>query len=185
VGGCPVASIQPEVRRYPRTLTEVPPLRGFSGRVGRTLAAIPLTIRDAFPGVGSLLGAIFGGGVLRNGGLRGGSVAVSISDATVALHGVMFIPGVRVSGRLVQAAMPGAIRGHLQISGPAAARGTLTVHGPTVTGRLGGRAVRATMHLSLSDLTFSARAAAVGLGRQWPESRPTLQLTSAARRSSS
>ena len=72
------------------------------------------------------------------GGLRAGYVRAG--EETLDLHGVVYVPGVRVRGRIVFSNRP---HGVLHVSGRAAARGRLVFRRDgSVTGRLGGRRVR-------------------------------------------
>ena len=134
---CP-AGLDPPVRplvRPPRSLREVPQARRYRGRVGRTLNAVGLTQTDALvAGLGAEID-----GSSRVGGVRRGVIAVS--QRAISLRGVEFVPGVRVTGSF-------PFRGssaRLRVTGRAAARGRLTItRGGRVTGRLGGRRIRAT-----------------------------------------
>jgi hypothetical protein len=171
-GSCPSSPLLVGVRRFPLSLREVTPVRGVGGRVGSTLASLILTIQDATPDFTSTLGSIFTGAVLRKAGLRGGSAALSEGGEKLVLHGVSFIPGVRVSGSLTHFASERGVRGRLQIGGRAAARGTLTVQGGTVVGRLAGHPVRTRLKLNLFALTFRARAASSAQAADLPGAAP-------------
>jgi pimeloyl-ACP methyl ester carboxylesterase len=133
---CP-AGIRPPLApllRPPRSLREVPRARRYGGRVGRTLNAVALTQSDALTaGLGAQLD-----GLTRVAGVRRGTIAVS--DRAISLRGVELVPGVRVTGSFPS---QGNVA-HLRITGRAAARGRLRLtRGGTVTGRLGGRRIRA------------------------------------------
>ena len=109
------------------------------GRRGRTVTAVGLTLADALDQLlsASLL-ARFEQSVLRVGGLRAGYVRAG--EETLDLHGVVYVPGVRLRGRIVFSNRP---HGVLRVSGRAAARGRLVFRRDgSVTGRLGGRRVR-------------------------------------------
>ena len=114
----------------PARLGDVDPPAGLSGRTGRTLAAVALTVEDV------ARASQFGVG--RGGGLRGGRFAAR--GLGVVLRGYSFVAGVRVSGRL--RARTRGHAGRLRIRGKDAAAGRLrlTQRG-TLTGRLGGRRV--------------------------------------------
>jgi hypothetical protein len=80
----------------------------------------------------SLLGNPFG--TIQGGGLRGGRYFETTK--TIALRGVVFIPGVRVTGHVSEG---GAAT--LSISGKAASQGHIRIARGRVTGVLGGRPV--------------------------------------------
>ena len=133
---CP-AGIGPALRPLgapPRSLSRVPRARRYGGRVGRTLNAVALTRDDALVvGVGAQIDSRS-----RIAGMRRGTIAVS--ERAITLRGVEHVRGVRVTGSFPFAGS----RARLRITGRAAARGRLTLtRSGTVTGRLGGRRVRA------------------------------------------
>jgi len=113
----------------PETLRRVAPLRGLRGRVGRTAAAIGVTVDDlAF----SLSPAFLS---YSGGGLRGGSFAVR--RASVVVRRFSAIRGMWITG----SARGGVLR--LRIGGRAAAPGRAAMRsGGRLRGRLGGRAIR-------------------------------------------
>ncbi len=120
----------------PAQLGAVKPLHGVAGKRGRTLAAALLTLDDLYREYYTI-------SVLlthpRAGGLRGGSW--SARRGRLELRGYTLVPGVAASGRLRNVDHPA---GTLKLSGVSAARGTLKLAaGGTVTGRLGGKRVRA------------------------------------------
>jgi hypothetical protein len=99
--------------------------------VGRTAGAIDATMD--FLALALSPAVDFDG---RGGGLRGGRYAVR---RRLTLDDVVVVPGVRVSGRERRG---GALR--LRVRGSSAARGTVVVtRRGRLTGRLGGRRVRA------------------------------------------
>lgn len=128
-GDCPrVATGVPAALPPPSTLARVLPAEGLRGRVGRTAAAIGMTVHDlAF----ALSPAFFD---YSGGGLRGGSFAVR--GGRLQLRRLEAVPGVRLTG----SARGGALR--LRVTGPGAAHGRvrLTAAG-VLRGRLGGRRV--------------------------------------------
>jgi hypothetical protein len=129
----------------PARLRAVPPLPGTHGRVGRTAAAIGVTVDDL---VFSLSPAFL---AYSGGGLRGGSFAVKAQRVVMkrfsAIRGV-WITGSASRGRL-----------HLQVGGRAAARGRVTLRrGGRLRGRLGGRRVNA----RLSGIASIASAGSPG-----------------------
>ena len=128
----------------PRRLSDVSPLGG-SGRPGRTLGAVRLTLVDvAEDSVTELIFDVDDTDRARGGGLRAGHYRIDERN-TVTLDGVAFVPGVTVSGRLEHFGERNQ-RGRLRVSGGAAARGVLRLRGGRVRGRLGGRPVRAGLY---------------------------------------
>jgi pimeloyl-ACP methyl ester carboxylesterase len=125
----------------PASLGQVAPAHRFSGRIGRTLDAVVLTLADftrqeterILNAVASEnLGALSS---LRVGGLRAGWA--QIASGKVALHGYSYVPGVRVSGTLAGSSAL------LYVGGAAAAHGTLRLRSHLqLTGTLGGEQVR-------------------------------------------
>jgi hypothetical protein len=69
---------------------------------------------------------------------------------------VVFVPGVRVSGSIENFAL-GRQRGRLRISGSAAPHGVLAIRRRRVSGRLGGRRVRARLNAPSAVVAMSAR----------------------------
>lgn len=129
----------PPLPPFPRSLAKVEAEPQIGGRRGRTVTAVGLTLADALDQLlsASLL-ARFEQSVLRVGGLRAGYVRAG--EETLDLHGVVYVPGVRLRGRIVFSNRP---HGVLHVSGRAAARGRLVFRRDgSVTGRLGGRRVR-------------------------------------------
>ncbi len=128
----------------PRRLSDVSPLGG-TGRAGRTLAAVRLTLVDvAEDSVTELIFDLDDSDRARGGGLRAGHYRID-EDNTLTLDGVAFVPGVKVSGRLEHFGERRQ-RGQLRVSGGAAARGLLRLRGGRVSGRLGGHPVRAGLY---------------------------------------
>jgi pimeloyl-ACP methyl ester carboxylesterase len=128
----------------PLTLREVPPAPGTRGIRGRALGALALTLRDV--GSDSLTQLIFDPDdpdLARGGGLRAGRYRLG-GNGTLRLTGVVFVPGVRVSGRLRRFGERGQ-RGSLRLSGPVTPDGALRVRGRRVVGRLGGQRVRTSL----------------------------------------
>ena len=124
------------LRRPPRSLRELRPARGFRGRVGRTLTAIGATRDDALV---TALGLELDGLARRTGAVRHGTIA--ITNTGVALRGVEYVPGVRVSGTFPDQGKGNTAR--LRITGRAAARGVVTlIRGGRVRGRIGGKRIR-------------------------------------------
>jgi hypothetical protein len=142
----------------PTSLSRVTPARGVGGARGRALTALALTLRDV--GEDALTSFILDQrdpDLARGGGLRGGRYRI---DGNNVLHllGVVFVPGVRVSGSIERF---GGRRqkGRLRLAGRV--RGSLKLRGRTVSGRLGGKRVRA--ELSARAASSDLRAAAARL----------------------
>ena len=145
-GDCPrVGTGVPAAELPPVSLRRLAPLRGLRGRVGRTAAAVGVTIDDlAF----SLSPAFLS---YRGGGLRGGSFRVR--RGRVLVKRFEAIRGVWVTG----AARRGLLR--LRVGGRAAARGRVSLRsGGRLRGRLGGRRVNVRLP------GYGAAAAASGAG---------------------
>jgi hypothetical protein len=110
----------------PATIGALRPTR-LAGRPGRTLSALAVTLA----GIAFDAGA-HGRETFRLPGLRGGYVRAT--RRTLELHDVVWIQGVRVSGRLDSRG-----RGTVTVSGPKAAPGTVTYRRGGASGTLGGR----------------------------------------------
>jgi TAP-like protein len=133
----------------PRRLSSVLPLRGTRGVRGRTLAATKLTLLDVFKD--SLTTLVFGADETdraRGGGLRAGRYRIGTDD-TAELHGVAYLPGVTVTGR-IERFLTRREHGRLRIGGRAAPHGVLRIDGFKITGRLGGRRVSANLRSPVS-----------------------------------
>jgi pimeloyl-ACP methyl ester carboxylesterase len=130
--------------RAPRSLTALPPAAGVPGPRGRALAAVLATALDARAAALQVLFAGFPGDP-RGGGLRGGHFRAVLRDGGLdaRLYRYGYVPGLRVSGaiRFTQ----GSVSGRVAVTGPGRAgdgRVTLRRDG-SLSGVLGGRAVRA------------------------------------------
>ena len=148
----------------PRRLSAIRPLRGTPGERGRTLAAMKLTLRDVAED--SLTALVFGPGETdraRGGGLRAGHYSIG-SDNTVALHGVAYVPGVTVTGR-IEKFLERRQSGRLRIGGRAGPHGLLKIDRFHITGRLEGRRVNANLRAPVTVLASSARLEAPPLPR--------------------
>ena len=128
-GDCPrVGTGVPEVAPPPARLRRVAPLRALHGRVGRTAAAIGVTVDDLVFALSPAFLSYSGGG------LRGGSFAVRGQRVVVRRYSA--VRGVWVTG----VARRGLLR--LRVGGRAAAHGRVTMRvGGRLRGRLGGRRV--------------------------------------------
>jgi pimeloyl-ACP methyl ester carboxylesterase len=127
----PVRTGVPATAVPPTALDQLAPAAGLSGRVGRTVSAVDATLDDLDFALSPALELRAAGG-----GLRGGSYRVG---RRLRLRGVVVVPGVAVNGRELRT---GSLR--LRVGGGAAARGRVSVsRRGRLTGRLGGRRVRA------------------------------------------
>lgn len=154
----------------PMTLSDVDSDPGTSGRPGRTLAAVRLTLLDGIASLGFRvvqraietrdfrLGKI---GLVKAAGLRRGSYSF-VDSGRLAAHGASYVPGVRVSGWIANLGRTGDLepRGVIRVAGPAAARGTLTVAGGVTRGTLGGHKVSTRLRLGRESILFSFGASA-------------------------
>jgi pimeloyl-ACP methyl ester carboxylesterase len=115
----------------PTSLDQLAPAAGLAGKAGRTVSAVDATLDFVDFALSPAID--FEG---RGGGLRGGTYRFT---RRLTLDGVVVVPGVRVSGRELRS---GALR--LRVRGGAAAHGRVEVsRRGRLTGRLGGRRVRA------------------------------------------
>jgi pimeloyl-ACP methyl ester carboxylesterase len=150
---CPHAGRLHPTPRDPTSLRAVPPAPGTRGRPGRTLAAVRRTYQDALH--------LFFERLLTQpatddsfryaaGGLRAGSSVFTLNRAR--LRRLIYVPGVRVSGRLRSVSIfPDGV---LRVAGRAAAHGTLRIHSGVMVGRLAGRHVRGKLGPDLFDLAL-------------------------------
>ena len=126
---CPKARQDKPAGLAPLSLDEVAPAPGLEDKVGRTAAAVGLTIRDVDE---------FSNITDRGGGLRGGRFR--FLDELI-LTRIVYVPGVEVSGRLDYNS-DGHIVGRITVGGPDAAAGTLRVRpGGRLVGTLDGQPV--------------------------------------------
>ena len=140
---CPRTRRRPAVAPPPpRAVRQVAALHPIAGVRGRTLTALALTLVDVAEDAVTLVGLDEDSSDLaRGGGLRAGRYRID-GRGTLTLHGVSFVPGVRLSGKLKRFATARQ-RGRIRVGGRAAARGLIAVRGGRARGRLGGRRVRA------------------------------------------
>lgn len=115
------------------------PGTGSDDRIGRSITAALLTADDVRRQVIADLLEL-GRLPRRDGGLRGGRVTVA-SSGRMRLRGVVYVPGVKVSGSVPFTAGGARV---LRIRGDRAAHGAITVTRSTITGRVGGRRIRLT-----------------------------------------
>ena len=133
----------PPLPPAPLSLGQLRPAPGASGDRGRAISAVELTLLDVtleFLSAGLTAAALD----LRGGGLRGGwwSLNQGARRPTLRLRQVEYLPGVRVSGAVLN--FGGRTeRARLRVEGPGAPNGVLAIERGRITGRLGGRPVSA------------------------------------------
>ncbi|MFL5826058.1 MAG: alpha/beta hydrolase [Thermoleophilaceae bacterium] len=122
--------------------TEIPPVsqkqarrtRGVRGEAGRTVTAVRATLADA---VVATIAASFGTAgpfaPVHVGGLRAGH-AVGPPFGVMTFHGMSYVPGVRISGRVKLMEGDGSLR----VFGPAAVAGRVALRRGELSGVLGG-----------------------------------------------
>jgi pimeloyl-ACP methyl ester carboxylesterase len=144
----------------PARLAGVPPARGNSGKAGRTLAAVLLTLTDLDRQLALQALAQLGSGSVSSlssidvGGLRSGWA--QFTPGRIVLHGYSYVPGVSVSGVIASA------NAELSVGGRSAAPGALRLgRGRTLSGLLEGRRVSA---VSAGASAFDAHTALSRLG---------------------
>jgi pimeloyl-ACP methyl ester carboxylesterase len=139
----------------PRMLRAVTPARGSAGVRGRALGALGLTLRDVAEDAFTRFAFEGGGEVPRGGGLRAGRYRLEV-DNTLHLHGVVFVPGVRVSG-VVRRFAERRQAGRLRLSGPASPAGVVRLRGRRAAARLAGKTVSAVLATGLRARAVAAR----------------------------
>jgi pimeloyl-ACP methyl ester carboxylesterase len=119
----------------PTNADELSPAANTSGKRGRTVKAVDLTIHDIIDELDLFYA--------DRGGLRGGRFNFD-DDGRIVARAFAYIPGVKISGRLNAFDYQGTLR----VSGSKASRGTITI-GPKglITGMLDGRSVRSRIKL--------------------------------------
>jgi pimeloyl-ACP methyl ester carboxylesterase len=163
----------PPLPPIPHSLAQVDTEPQVGGKRGRTITAVGLTLADALDQL--LSASLFAGfeqNVLRVGGLRAGYVRAG--EDSLEMHGVVYVPGVRVRGRISFSDRP---HGALRITGHAAAKGRLVFRRDgSVTGKLGGRRVR--VSTTARSASRRAQLARGGIRRvlgrigRWPPNVP-------------
>jgi len=165
----------------PLSLGEVSSEPGARGRVGRTLMAVQLTLRD---GADTLWDSpvVTKGPFLRAGGLRGGSYSLDIYSGELTVRRASFVPGVHISGSITNLLRGGDARrdGVLTIGGRTAAAGTLVMRDGLLRGELDGSSVATRLRGSIyggrtigrprSKRASGASSAATGLTSSPPAS---------------
>ncbi|HEX8649180.1 MAG TPA: alpha/beta hydrolase [Thermoleophilaceae bacterium] len=125
------------LRNRPLAPTDVNELKAStntSGKRGRTVKAVDLTVHDVIDELELLYS--------DRGGLRGGSF--NLDDTSIVLRGLVYVPGVKVSGRVDAFTYQGVLR----VSGSKASRGSLRIgRKGLITGTLDGKPVRSRIKL--------------------------------------
>jgi pimeloyl-ACP methyl ester carboxylesterase len=149
----------------PANLSQVPPVHGYSGQVGRTLGAISLSFEDLVRQLAITIGESGGleaHSVVRTGGLRGGWAA--LSPRRVRLRDYSYVPGVSLSG------WTGYEQLELRIGGRAAADGVLALQsGERLVGELDGEAI---------DISLGSLRKAAGQSAELARAQPAAGLVS-------
>lgn len=133
----PLAPEQPA----PLSLTEVEPMKRAPRTIARVLTAVDLTLNDVEDQTATQAVLSFDRGdtgPVRGGGLRAGRFRVG--GGGLSIERVVFVPGVRVSGRLLNRV---ARVGTFRVSGSPAVAGVVEYRGGgIITGKIGGRRFR-------------------------------------------
>jgi pimeloyl-ACP methyl ester carboxylesterase len=131
----------------PARLADVAPARGSRGLPGRTLQAVELTLADLIRQETVLaLGGLGFEGTLGIGGLRAGWA--SATSKALTLRGYSYVPGVTISGKIVEG------QAVLRIGGSGDARGTLRLRAhKMLTGTLGSRRVSSGRSLDVAAVS--------------------------------
>jgi pimeloyl-ACP methyl ester carboxylesterase len=162
VGDCPGHELAPPVAPIaPRSLGAVAPLTRPGGTAGRALHAVGMTIDDFFLTPGASIVP----------GLRAGRAYVSATG--LRFDGFTYVPRLTVNGRLTP--KKGRLSGTLRVTG--SVTGTLRVTANRISGRLGGRRVRARLKITSDHiLAVPATASAASVGRLRFGGNPTAKL---------
>jgi len=159
----PVPASCPRVRRdFPPTpppparFRDVPLPPGAQGIRKRTLVALLLTLGDVAEDSFTQFFVAGDRDVAGGGGLRSGHYRID-SKGTLELHGVAFVPGVTLTGR-IERWLTRRQHGRLRIGGSAAPHGVLSVRGFKLRGRLGGRRVSASQNPHAAVAASRARS---------------------------
>jgi pimeloyl-ACP methyl ester carboxylesterase len=144
----------------PTRLGGVRPVAGVRGARARVLGAVALTLRDV--GDDALTAPVMNlenPDLARGGGLRAGSYRIDLA-AALRLRGLAFVPGVRLSGRVISFFRSRRRRGRIRVQGgPGVPSGVVRIRGEVIRGTLGGRRVRARLDLSPDAARVRATAA--------------------------
>jgi pimeloyl-ACP methyl ester carboxylesterase len=128
----------------PTALRELPPVRGTGGIPGRSALAALATVDDV---TATAVTRLFNGEkALGYGGLRGGYFTGAFANRTgisTKLHGVVYVPGISVSGQLQQRELDLPPAGKLTVQGGRRGSGSLTLaRNGTISGTIGGKPVK-------------------------------------------
>jgi hypothetical protein len=119
------------------------PARPAKATVKATLAAASKTLREA---EATWLQIVLSPASFAPRGLYGGKLVLAKEGLTFTLRRYSTVPGVTVTGKVefVSGGLPLLYKGTVSVSGPAAVAGTLTFSNNSISGKLGGRPVKAT-----------------------------------------
>jgi pimeloyl-ACP methyl ester carboxylesterase len=130
----------------PLRLAQLAPTHGYGGRVGRTLTAIALTLKDLVRELAIAIGQAggleaIGRSAIASGGLHGGWVA--LAPRRLLMHDYSYLPGVSLSG------WTGVEQVEFRVGGHSGADGVLRLNGHgDLVGYLEGVAIQiSTKHL--------------------------------------
>ena len=118
------------------------PHRPLKATAKATLTAASRTLREA---EATWLQMAFSSATFAPRGLYGGKLVLAKEGLNFTLSRYSAVPGVQVTGKvaLVVAGLPLQYKGTIRVSGPAAVEGTLKFANNTISGKLGGRSVKA------------------------------------------
>jgi pimeloyl-ACP methyl ester carboxylesterase len=160
----------------PTAVRQVPPIRGTRGIPGRSALAALATVDDVT--AIAILRLFNGETVLGYGGLRGGYFTGSFANRTgvsTNLHGVVYVPGISVSGQLRQRELDLPPTGKLTVRGGRRGSGSLTLaRNGTVSGTIGGKTVRVRAVVAQAARTRGAHSIQQLLARV-PRRAPIIQ----------
>ena len=118
------------------------PHRPLKATAKATLTAASKTLREA---EATWLQMAFSSATFAPRGLYGGKLVLAKEGLNFTLSRYSAVPGIQVTGKvaLVVAGLPLQYKGTIRVSGPAAVAGTLKFANNTISGKLGGRSVKA------------------------------------------
>jgi len=158
------AALFPTLPPAPTGLRDLRPAPRLRGARGKTVSAVELTVLDVTI---SLASASLTGpqDALRGGGLRGGrwSVNLEAPSPVLRLEEVEYLPGIRVSGAVRSFGRRGE-EARLRVTGGGAPNGVLRITRERITGRLGGKPVRAELRSARAQAARSTFDSRVLLG---------------------
>lgn len=156
---CRGRSIAPRMTLVPpRSLREVAPVPGLTGRRAKVLRAAVSTLADASTSDNQAYYAGFDD--TSGGGLRGGAYEVIPTGRgqVMIMRRLEYVPGVRLTGSVLVSGNRAA--GRAEVTAPDGLGGRIVFAGPRVVARLGGRTLTTTIaHLVRTRLARGTRTA--------------------------